>query len=48
MKKTLFSLGKVLDKSTQQTINGGFGKCPGMCVRYASGVFTCDFHDKNK
>lgn len=41
MNKTILSLGTVLNKAEQKTINGSFGRCPGMCIRYASGIITC-------
>lgn len=44
MKKTLLSLGKILDKSAQQTINGGINSssCPGECTRYVGpGIIIC-------
>lgn len=36
MKKTILSLGKILEKESQRQINGGNNSCPsGMCRTYS-------------
>ncbi|CAM1372340.1 hypothetical protein TPENAI_70080 [Tenacibaculum litopenaei] len=46
MKTTISALGKVLDKNTQQTIQGGNGGeiyCPNYCFKYLPYSCRCDW-----